>query len=58
MQFKVRNAKYIRINPRHRNGPLSMSNFYVRGQSESAVIAHLRQINRGYDIIIVSIDWG
>jgi hypothetical protein len=57
MQARVKSVKYIKVKGSSKSSPVHKTHFPVMGRSESAVIAYLKDINKGFDIIITELEW-
>ncbi len=57
MQARVKSVKYIKVKGSSKSSPVHKTHFPVMGRSESAVITYLKDLNKGYDIIITELEW-
>lgn len=57
MQAKVKSVKYIKVKGSSKSSPVHKTHFSIMGRSESAVIAYLKDLHKGHDIIITELEW-
>jgi len=57
MQVRVKSVKFIKVKGNSKSSPQHRTSFSVMGRSESAVISYLKELNKGYDIIITELQW-